>query len=301
MMRGRDAVAVALRHPDGRIVWATERLESGFRGKPAAKWPFVRGLVVLYETLVMGTRWLVRSAGLQAEDEGVEIGKGGVALMLGITAVLGIGLFFILPLVIATFTAGNIENDFVQHFVEGLVRVADLHRLSRADQPHAGHPPRVHVPRRRAHDDPRARGRQAAPPRGDPPHPTAHPRCGTEFLVVVILHLDHRLQPRRPADAAGDDREPDPADPGDRGGRLRGPAHRRPASRQPDRQGADVPRHPRPDDHDQAADRRHDRGRDRGHGGDDRAPMARRSRRAASTSSGTRCPSPARPRPRCGR
>ena len=61
MMRGRDAVAVALRHPDGRIVYATEQLESGFRGKPAAKWPFVRGLVVLYETLVMGTKWLVRS------------------------------------------------------------------------------------------------------------------------------------------------------------------------------------------------------------------------------------------------
>ena len=36
MMRGRDAVAVALRHPDGRIVYATEQLESGFRGKPAA-------------------------------------------------------------------------------------------------------------------------------------------------------------------------------------------------------------------------------------------------------------------------
>src|SRR4029078_6803630 len=86
MMRGRDAVAVALRHPDGRIVYATEQLESGCRGKPAAKWPFVRGLVVLYETLVMGTKWLVRSAGLQAEDEGVEIGKGGGRLHVGRTA-----------------------------------------------------------------------------------------------------------------------------------------------------------------------------------------------------------------------
>src|SRR6187402_1791920 len=152
MMRGRDAVAVALRHPDGRIVYATEQLESGFRGKPAAKWPFVRGLVVLYETLVMGTKWLIRSAGLQAEDEGVEIGKGGVALMLGITAVLGIGLFFILPLVVATFTAGNIERHRpAPRGGPGPGR--HLHRLPRADQPHAGHPPRVHVPRRRAHDD----------------------------------------------------------------------------------------------------------------------------------------------------
>jgi hypothetical protein len=32
MMRGRDAIAVALRHPDGRIVYATERLDAGFHG-----------------------------------------------------------------------------------------------------------------------------------------------------------------------------------------------------------------------------------------------------------------------------
>jgi uncharacterized protein YqhQ len=187
MMRGRDAVAVALRHPDGRIVWATERLESGFRGKRAAKAPFVRGLVVLYETLVMGTRWLVRSAGLQAEDEGVEIGKSGVALMLGITAVLGIGLFFILPLVVATFTAGQIENDIVQHLVEGLVRVLifiaylavisrtpDIHRVF---QYHGAEHMTIHA---LEHDDPLR-------PDAIRKYPTAHPRCGTEFLVVVIL------------------------------------------------------------------------------------------------------------------
>jgi uncharacterized protein YqhQ len=56
MMRGRDAVAVALRHPDGRIVWANERLDSGFHGSPASKLPFMRGLVVLYETLFTGTK-----------------------------------------------------------------------------------------------------------------------------------------------------------------------------------------------------------------------------------------------------
>ena len=187
MMRGRDAVAVALRHPDGRIVWATERLESGFRGKPAAKWPFVRGLVVLYETLVMGTRWLVRSAGLQAEDEGVEIGKGGVALMLGITAVLGIGLFFILPLVIATFTAGNIENDFVQHFVEGLVRVlifiGYLALISRTPDIH-----RVFMYHGAEHMTIHAlEADKPLRPEEIRRFPTAHPRCGTEFLVVVIL------------------------------------------------------------------------------------------------------------------
>jgi uncharacterized protein YqhQ len=188
MMRGRDTVAVALRHPDGRIVWASERLDSGLvHGHRAARWPFVRGLVVLYETLVMGTRWLIRSAGLQAEEEGVEIGKGAVALMLGITAVLGIGLFFLLPLIIATFTAGDIENDLVQHLVEGLVRVAIFigylaviartPDIARVFQYHGAEHMTIHA---LEHDDPLR-------PEHIRRYPTAHPRCGTEFLVVVIM------------------------------------------------------------------------------------------------------------------
>ncbi|MFI5259555.1 MAG: hypothetical protein ACHQ01_08110, partial [Candidatus Limnocylindrales bacterium] len=68
LMRGRDAIAVALRHPDGRIVWADEKLAVGFRATRWAALPFIRGLVVLYETLVVGTRWLVRSAGVAAAE-----------------------------------------------------------------------------------------------------------------------------------------------------------------------------------------------------------------------------------------
>ena len=73
LMRGRNALAIALRHPDGSIVWATERLDLGLRARRALKMPFLRGLVVLYDTLVTGTRWLVRSATVQAvglEEQG---------------------------------------------------------------------------------------------------------------------------------------------------------------------------------------------------------------------------------------
>jgi uncharacterized protein YqhQ len=80
LMRGRNALAIALRHPDGSIVWATERLDLGLRARRAMKLPFLRGLVVLYDTLVTGTRWLVRSATLQAlEAEGGEGDEGGTA------------------------------------------------------------------------------------------------------------------------------------------------------------------------------------------------------------------------------
>ncbi len=187
LMRGRDAIAVALRHPDGRIVVATERLDSGVHGSTVSRWPFVRGLVVLYETLVVGTRWLIRSANVQAEEQGVELGRSAVALMLGLTLLAGIGVFFLLPLFIASVTTANVQNGLVQHLVEGLVRVAIflgyLALISRAPdirrvfQYHGAEHMTIH-----------------ALEAGDPltveavrKYPTAHQRCGTEFLVVVIL------------------------------------------------------------------------------------------------------------------
>src|SRR6478609_9150674 len=187
LMRGRDAIAVAVRHPDGRIVFATERLDSGFHATPWSKWPFVRGLVVLYETLIVGTRWLIRSANVQAEEEGIELGKGSVALMLGVVAIAGVGVFFLLPLFIASVTTGNVENGLFQHLTEGLIRVAIFlgylvlisraPDISRVFQYHGAEHMTIH-----------------ALEAGDPltveavrRYPTAHQRCGTEFLVVVIL------------------------------------------------------------------------------------------------------------------
>ena len=187
LMRGRDAIAVALRHPDGRIVTATERLDSGFHGRRSSKWPFIRGLVVLYETLVVGTRWLVRSASVAASEEGVELGRGAIALMLGITLGVGVGIFFILPLVLASAATGSVQNGLVQHLVEGLIRVGlflgylvlislapDVRRVF---QYHGAEHMSIH-----------------ALEAGDPlvvesvrKYPTAHQRCGTEFLVIVVM------------------------------------------------------------------------------------------------------------------
>jgi len=199
LMRGRDAIAVALRHPDGRIVWSDERLGGGFRGTRRAKLPLVRGLVVLYETLVIGTRWLVRSAGVAAAEEltpattsdgrtadAADLGKGSIALMLVFTLVLGLGLFFFVPLIVARFLAGD-QPGIVERAVEGVVQVAIflgylilIGRTSdvrRTFQYHGAEHMTIH-----------------ALEAGDPltveavrKYPTAHPRCGTEFLVVVIL------------------------------------------------------------------------------------------------------------------
>jgi uncharacterized protein YqhQ len=186
LMRGRDAIAVAFRAPGGGIVWAEERLDSGFHGSRWARLPGIRGLVVLYETLVTGTRWLVRSASLAASETGVELGRGAVALMLGLTLVAGVGVFFLLPLLIASLTTSNTDNGFVQHLVEGVVRalifvgyllvVGRAPDVQRVFQYHGAEHKTIH-----------------ALEAGDPltteavrRYPTAHPRCGTEFLVIVL-------------------------------------------------------------------------------------------------------------------
>src|SRR5436190_12656574 len=187
LMRGRDAIAVAFRHPDGRIVWAAEPLDTGPHGWRFAKAPFVRGLIVLYETLIVGTKWLVRSANIQASGEGVgELGRGSVAVLLLVTLVAGIGVFFLLPLFIASATTASISEAWVQHLVEGLIRVGIflgyLVVVSRAPdvrrvfQYHGAEHMTIHALEA---GDPltTAKVRQ---------YTTAHPRCGTEFLVVVI-------------------------------------------------------------------------------------------------------------------
>ena len=185
LMRGRNAIAVALRHPDGRIVTATEPLDRGTAA--LAKWPFVRGLVVLYETLVIGTRWLVRSANVQAEEDDVELGKGPMRSCSIITFGVAIAVFSLLPLFVSSVATSGASQGWLQPIHRGAHPGRPVPGLPRARVTRARHPSRVPVPRRRAHDDPRARG-------GDPltvdevrKYPTAHHRCGTEFLVILVL------------------------------------------------------------------------------------------------------------------
>jgi uncharacterized protein YqhQ len=168
-------------------VWASEPLNSGPHGWRLARAPFVRGLIVLYETLIVGTRWLIRSANIQASAEGIELGRGSVALMFGLTLVVGIGVFFLLPLFLAALTTSKVESGWVQHLTEGLIRVglflgylaviARAPDIRRVFEYHGAEHMTIH-----------------ALEAGDPlttdavrKYPTAHPRCGTEFLVVVIL------------------------------------------------------------------------------------------------------------------
>jgi uncharacterized protein YqhQ len=196
-MRGRDADAVAMRHPDGSIVTATEGLDSPLHRSRYGRLPFVRGLIVLYDTLVVGFRWLTRSANVAASGQGVELGRGSMAIMVVVALGLGIGIFLLLPLLLAQLTirgplAGALTpisggSPVVEHLLEGVLRLAifvgylliisrapDVRRVFRY---HGAEHMTIHA---LEHGDPLT-------PDAIRRYPTAHPRCGTEFILVVVV------------------------------------------------------------------------------------------------------------------
>jgi len=190
LMRGRDAIAVAVRHPDGDVVWEAERLaDSAVHRNRAAGWPFVRGLVVLYETLVIGTKWLTRSAAISAAGEGVELGRGAVVLTLAISLGFGVALFFVLPLFLtqAAASAATGVGTLGKNLLEGLIRLAVFvgylllisrsSEIRRVFQYHGAEHMSIHA---FEHGDPLT-------PAAIRRYPTAHQRCGTEFLLVVVV------------------------------------------------------------------------------------------------------------------
>ncbi len=179
------------------------------------------------------------------------------------TLVAGVGIFFLLPLFVASVTAGSVQNGLVQHLVEGLVRVGiflgyliligrapDIRRVF---QYHGAEHMTIH-----------------ALEAGDPltvdavrRYPTAHQRCGTEFLVIVILLsiIAFSLVGRQdPLIMVGSRILLIPVIASVGYEILRfGARHRA----NPILKVLLYPGSDRPDDHDQAAERRHDRGRDR--------------------------------------
>jgi uncharacterized protein YqhQ len=190
LMRGRGAIGIALRHPDGSIVSTAEPLNSILHRSRFARTPFFRGLVVLYETLVVGTRWLMRSGSVQAQAEGQEFGRGAMAVTLLFTLALAVGLFVLLPLFLAgaaTRAAIGPGQFLLEHLVEGLVRVAVFigyllvisrsGEIRRVFQYHGAEHMTIHA---LENEDPLDLDHIRK-------YPTAHQRCGTEFLVIFII------------------------------------------------------------------------------------------------------------------
>src|SRR4030066_2492687 len=125
MMRGTHSVAIAMRTPAKDIAIHKEPLGTLYKQK-IIKIPFLRGLVMLFDALILGTRALTISANTQTgEDEKIE---GPVLfLTLFISLAIGVGLFFLAPAAI-----GQLSERFLGlgswwgNLLEGLVRLGLL-------------------------------------------------------------------------------------------------------------------------------------------------------------------------------
>jgi hypothetical protein len=230
LMRGRKAVGVAFRHPDGSIVAASEPLNSILHRNRFARAPFFRGLVVLYETLVTGTKWLMRAGSVQASGSGQEMGRATIALTLLITIGLAIGLFVLAPLFLAGFTtrvALGGDQALAQHLFEGAIRVAIFvgylllvsrsAEIRRVFRYHGAEHMTIHA----------LENEQPLDIEHVRQYPTAHPRCGTEFLVVFIILSILLFSPARRSKPVGQHHRPNLAHSGHRLNRVRDPALRR--------------------------------------------------------------------------
>ena len=95
MIRGNNNLSVSVRKPDGNIESRTSVISQIFTG-PLKKIPFVRGSLVLIETMFLGIKSLIYSANVSAGEEEEEIGNVGVAISLSISLAFTILVFFVL-------------------------------------------------------------------------------------------------------------------------------------------------------------------------------------------------------------
>lgn len=186
MMRGKTHVAVAVRQPDGEISVDVRPVNSISDRYPILKKPFLRGVVSLVESLVMGMKALAYSAQVSG-DEDEKLDSKEMTLTIAVSAGLAILLFIVIPTWSMRFLTGITQDHMALNLAEGVLRIAiflayiaaisSMNDIQRVFQYHgaehktiytyeAGLPLKVENVR---------------------PFSTLHPRCGTNFLMIVML------------------------------------------------------------------------------------------------------------------
>ena len=192
MMRGRRMVAVAVRAPSGQVVVYQESLPRHVGARLLA-WPFVRGLVALYDMLFLGTRMLVFSAEIAAADPSTDFSDGapppsggmGIGTVFGM--VVAVSIFLMAPVLLTRPVDRLGVNALTSNVVEGVIRLvmflAYLLLISRLPEIQ-----RVFAYHGAEHKTINAFESGATMTvEGVRPCSVQHPRCGTGFLLVVAV------------------------------------------------------------------------------------------------------------------
>lgn len=188
MIRGQNSVAVAVRRPDGQIEVEEQPLAAIYRGR-LRRWPLLRGVIVLIESLVLGTKALMTSARIaSAEEDGEEISDWMLWGTVAVSLVLAVGIFFVIPLVVTNrFIYPHIESAVLANILEGLLRFAVflLYLYLVGLMPDMRRVFAYHGAEHRV-----VNGYEAGMPfevDAMRSYSTAHTRCGTSFLLVVLI------------------------------------------------------------------------------------------------------------------
>ncbi|UYN91006.1 MAG: DUF1385 domain-containing protein [Anaerolineales bacterium] len=187
MMRGPRFMAVAMRDPKGKIVLHSEAL-SPIYTSPWVKVPFLRGLLLLWDALGLGSRVLGLSANVQAESEEEKLEGAPLAITMLISFSFAIGLFFLLPaglghLVERVFTLSPLAGNLLEGLFRLMILLGYLWAVGRMDEIrrvfgyHGAEHKTIHA---------YEAGAKLTPKNVDK-FPLEHPRCGTAFLLTVIV------------------------------------------------------------------------------------------------------------------
>jgi uncharacterized protein YqhQ len=198
MMRGHTAMAVAVRAPSGQIVVHSEPLNKAIYQSWIAKVPFLRGITLLWDTMVLGMRTLMFSADIAVQDQGVSLspsGEGGESILtsplawgsIALSLSIAVGLFFLLPAMLTKFVDRYLFSSLVSNLVEGMIRllfvvgyvwaVGFLPDIRRVFAYHGAEHKTVH-----AYEHERPLTVDAIRR-----YSTAHERCGTSFILIVVI------------------------------------------------------------------------------------------------------------------
>lgn len=186
MMRGRNAAAIAMRAPDRQIVVHSEELSPIYRSR-WAKIPFLRGMVILWDALSLGMRALTLSANTQSgEDEKLE--GASLYLTLGLSLAIAVGLFFLAPALAGQLSERYLGiNSWWGNLLEGVVRllflvgyiwiIGRMPDIARVFAYHGAEHKTINAFEAGAELTPENVAR----------FPLEHPRCGTSFLLTLVV------------------------------------------------------------------------------------------------------------------
>ena len=186
LMRGQKAFAIAMRAPDGSITIHTEQLAKVYRSG-ITKVPFIRGVILLWDALGLGMKALTISANTQTgEDEKLE--GPALYLTLGLSMTIGIGLFFLLPAGIGGAAEHYLGwSSWLNNLTEGLVRlgllvgyvwaISFMPDVKRLFMYHGAEHKTINAFEAGAELTPEVVTK----------YPIEHARCGTAFLLTLVL------------------------------------------------------------------------------------------------------------------